>query len=88
MYSDKHGLTEVGKEQGQASASQLKDLVLATSKENDDVKNKIVFYSSPFARARQTAQECLDTFLKDYMNETKEWEVASSVNLDDGLIER
>lgn len=88
MNSDKHGLTPVGVEQGQASATQLKDLVLATSKENEDMAKQIVFYSSPFARAKETAQACLDTFLEEHMGDMNDWEVSPSVELVDGLIER
>lgn len=86
MYSDKHGLTPEGEKQGKASALQLKELVTANI--NQNMGNKIVFYSSPFARARQTAQVCLDTLLQDHMDGMTDWDVKSEVILEDGLIER
>lgn len=88
MYSDKHGLTPLGVEQGEKSAVQLKELVTSDSIPMDGMKNKIVFYSSPFARARQTAQACVDTFIKDHMEGLDDWDVTSEVQLEDGLIER
>ena len=58
--STKHGLTLLGQEQGQNAAAPLIDLI------EDDVKNgelestkKVYFYSSPFARAKETAYACL-----------------------------
>lgn len=56
-YSDKHGLTELGYEQGKQSAVQLLDQL-----EHQGAKRgaKVVFVSSPFARAKQTADACLD----------------------------
>ena len=85
MYSEKHGLTPLGREQGQKSAAQLKDLL---SDEND-MENKVVFYTSSFARAKQTAQECLETFIKSHLDEMDgDWEVDSQIHFDNGLIER
>jgi broad specificity phosphatase PhoE len=52
-HSDQHGLTELGAEQATNSAAQLVDLLRSSKRE------KVVFLSSPFARARQTAQACL-----------------------------
>ena len=58
--STKHGLTLLGIEQGKNAAAPLIDLI------EDDVKNgelgstkKVYFYSSPFARAKETAYACL-----------------------------
>jgi hypothetical protein len=51
--SPKHGLTELGWEQGRQSASQLLDLIEKEQQENGKpttVRRKVYFYSSPFAR--------------------------------------
>lgn len=89
MYSDKHGLTELGEQQGRNAADQMKTLLLL----NDDSKTKkLTFYSSPFARARQTAQACLDSILEtnDKIKDAgmSDWKVTEEVLLNDGLIER
>jgi broad specificity phosphatase PhoE len=55
--SSKHGLTELGYEQGKGSATQLLDIL---QQENAKAGDQVIFYSSPFARAKQTAQACLD----------------------------
>lgn len=56
-YTDKHGLTDVGYNQGKDSATQLLQLL---KENNAKAGEKVVFVSSPFARARQTASACLD----------------------------
>ena len=56
-YSDKHGLTAFGYEQGKESATQLLDALESEGAASGD---KVIFVSSPFARAHQTAQACLD----------------------------
>lgn len=55
-YSDKHGLTPLGYEQGVASSQQLLNLMEQESAH----KKRLVMISSPFARARQTAEACLE----------------------------
>ena len=55
-YSEKHGLTAFGYEQGKDSANELLDIL---EKEGASGQ-KVVFVSSPFARAKQTAEACLD----------------------------
>jgi broad specificity phosphatase PhoE len=92
-YTNQHGLTELGWQQGRDAARQLVDLLLlqplqpqsASSDHDDDstittpaaaaaaapstvclkAGDTVVFVSSPFARARQTAQACLDALLQD-----------------------
>ena len=56
-YSSRHGLTPLGYEQGKASAKELLDQL-----ENEGAKpgDKVLFMSSPFARALQTAEACMD----------------------------
>lgn len=60
-YSTKHGLTALGKEQGQQAATQLVNVLEQEiqQREGDDNKQQIIFISSPFARAHQTAEACL-----------------------------
>jgi broad specificity phosphatase PhoE len=55
-YSDKHGLTALGYEQGKESAQQLLGRLEADGAKEGD---KVIFVSSPFARAMQTAEACL-----------------------------
>ena len=75
-YTDKHGLTDTGYQQGKAAAQQLVDLM-------DDDPSSVVFVSSPFARARQTAQACIDGLVE------REVTVSNpDIQLHDGLMER
>lgn len=67
-YSDKHGLTSLGYEQGRASAKQLLDVLQG---EDAKVGEKVVFVSSPFARAKQTAEACLDGMRGDDENQER-----------------
>ena len=70
--SEKHSLTPLGYEQGRDSAKQLLDKI---ESEGDggtaDKKRRVFFYSSPFARARQTAKACMDALLDDVANKKK-----------------
>ena len=72
-YSERHGLTELGYDQGFQSATKLLDVLeeqmskkTAPQCQDTTTKNKkrLVFISSPFARARQTAEACLDGLLR------------------------
>lgn len=94
--SEKHGLTPLGYEQGLNSAADLMSLLEATSKStlNDDAaatKKKVYFYSSPFARARQTAEACLDGIGKEE-NQAKiqqlNLDIQKDIIIEDGLMER
>jgi broad specificity phosphatase PhoE len=58
--SEKHGLTKLGYEQGVESATNLLDLLEQQHESSEDNTKNVIFYSSPFSRARQTAQACLD----------------------------
>lgn len=62
--SDKHGLTELGVTQGKMSAENLLDMISRDPSNESvaqaDEKTRVFFYTSPFARARQTAQACLE----------------------------
>jgi len=84
-YSEKHGLTPTGYEQGKESAVQLLDFVEQTVQPGE----QIILVSSPFARARGTAQACMDG-LEELRFRTKEMnvEVSSEIVLNDGLVER
>ena len=87
-YSDKHGLTELGYEQGKESATQLLDVL-----EQEGVKpgDKVLFVSSPFARARQTAEACLDGLAEVTAQRRIQQlgiEILKDVVLEDRLMER
>ena len=60
-YTEKHGLTELGNQQATASAQQLLQLIQQQQQLEKEPRNhhKLIFVSSPFARARQTALACL-----------------------------
>jgi broad specificity phosphatase PhoE len=87
-YSYKHGLTAPGYDQGFESATQLLDLLEGSSKKGD----RVVFVSSPFARARETAQACLDGLFQDDENLARWKELGITVTPDiyyhDLLMER
>lgn len=85
-YSEKHGLTEVGYQQGKSSAEQLVSLIKQQSKPGD----KIVFVSSPFARALQTAKACVDGLEESFLHELDELdlELSTDIQMEDRLMER
>lgn len=91
--SEKHSLTRLGYEQGRESAKKLLERI---ESEGDggtaDKKRRVFFYSSPFARARQTAQSCMDALMDDRDNKEKGEElhldVQTDVILEDGVMER
>jgi broad specificity phosphatase PhoE len=86
-YSEKHGLTELGYQQGKSAAQQLISLFKKQAKPGE----KVVFVSSPFARAHQTAQACLDGLMeKYYKDELQEMglEVSHNIVMEDRLMER
>lgn len=93
--SEKHSLTPLGYEQGRDSAKQLLDKI---ESEGDggttDKKRRVFFYSSPFARARQTAKACMDALLDDEANRKKvedlnlDIQTDAGVVLEDGIMER
>ena len=78
-YSEKHGLTTIGYDQGFAAADQLIELL-----KNSD-KKKIVFVSSPFARAHQTAEACLDGLCA---KDVGSLQVDTNILIQDNLMER
>jgi broad specificity phosphatase PhoE len=88
--SEKHGLTKLGYEQGVESAANLLDL-LEQQHESSEDKRKVIFYSSPFSRARQTAQACLDG-MRDEAQSERAKQIGVDIQLDmiieDGLMER
>ena len=106
--SEKHGLTPLGWEQGANSANELLDLLSiggmlpSSSKEKNDTDDKqrqevkqmgkVYFYSSPFARARQTARACLDGLLLasngDDGASKEALEIHGEIIMEDGLMER
>lgn len=89
VTSEKHGLTALGYKQGRESAKEFLRLV---ARENDRNK-RVFFYSSPFARARQTARACVDALLNDDENSKKVEELGLNIQseeiiLEDGVMER
>lgn len=86
-YSDKHGLTPLGYQQGKESAANLIELLL---KENATSNDKIILVSSPFARARQTAQACLEGLEEAHKQQLQSMGIHldKSIVLHDGLVER
>jgi len=93
--SEKHGLTPLGYEQGQESAKNLLDLLREKQKsynksDNSSSMRRVFFYSSPFARARQTAQACLDGLLEGNRRLVEEMnlDVQPNIILEDGIMER
>jgi len=96
--SDKHGLTPLGYEQGKESAKNLLDLLTEKQKTCSNgesggssfIRRRVFFYSSPFARARQTAQACLDGLLEgnQHLVEEMNLDVQPDIILEDGIMER
>jgi len=88
-YSEKHGLTPFGYEQGRESATQLLDIL---EEEGTNSEQKLVFVSSPFARARQTAEACMDGLVGNEDNQKRikmmGLEIADEIVLENGLMER
>jgi broad specificity phosphatase PhoE len=85
-YSDKHGLTETGYQQGRDAAHALSQLLRESSKPGD----RLVFVSSPFARARQTAYACREGVLSSSALSTLGLVLVDQppVHLHDNLVER
>eukprot|EP00548_Thalassiothrix_antarctica_P006697 CAMPEP_0194136760 /NCGR_PEP_ID=MMETSP0152-20130528/6765_1 /TAXON_ID=1049557 /ORGANISM="Thalassiothrix antarctica, Strain L6-D1" /LENGTH=316 /DNA_ID=CAMNT_0038833553 /DNA_START=78 /DNA_END=1028 /DNA_ORIENTATION=+ len=77
-YTKKHGLTPLGYQQGIDSAEQLVKLLTEEEKE-------IVFVSSPFARAMETAQACLDGLRNNTSSNLK---IDSNIRIEEDLMER
>ncbi|KAL7554847.1 hypothetical protein ACHAWF_018386 [Thalassiosira exigua] len=97
--STKHGLTLLGIQQGKDSAASLIDLIAEdlTSGEDGgcglpDSTRQVYFYSSPFARAKETAEACLRGIKgnEEVAKKVKTLglEVNDEISLDDGLMER
>jgi hypothetical protein len=90
--STKHGLTLLGEQQGIDSAGPLIDLI-EEDLENGELGStkNVIFYSSPFARAKETAYACLKGIdgeqFKNKVNELG-LNVSPDVALDDRLMER
>ena len=93
-YTTRHGLTATGYQQGRQAASQLLDLLSHNScgDTTSSLSKKVIFIASPFARARQTAQACLDGLLEDPAHTTRMAKLGIEVNptiqLDHLLVER
>ncbi|KAL7540454.1 hypothetical protein ACHAXR_010117 [Thalassiosira sp. AJA248-18] len=94
--SSKHGLTLLGIEQGRDSAASLVDFIAEDMNDGDNDMPKstkqVYFYSSPFARAKETAEQCLRGIIgnEEVAERVKELglKVNDDISLDDGLMER
>mmetsp|Transcript_30906 Transcript_30906/g.72839 ORF Transcript_30906/g.72839 Transcript_30906/m.72839 type:complete len:329 (-) Transcript_30906:61-1047(-) len=88
-YSEKHGLTAFGYEQGKESANQLLDIL---EKEGANPGQKVLFVSSPFARARQTAEACMDGLVDNEGNQERikrmGIEIENEIAIENRLMER
>jgi broad specificity phosphatase PhoE len=88
-YSDKHGLTPFGYDQGKQSATQLLDALEA--EETIKSGEKVIFVSSPFARAHQTAQACLDGLAEEANRQRAEKlgvDISTDIIMENRLMER
>ena len=90
--STKHGLTLLGIEQGRNSAPSLIDFIEQDLNDDDTISTKeVYFYSSPFARAKETAEQCLAGMRANEIAKRIEelgLKVNKEVILNDGLMER
>jgi len=84
-YSSKHGLTQLGYDQGRLASHQLLDLIAQVGK-----GERIIMISSPFARARQTAQACLDGLVDECSEQVQSMgiRIQTEIQLEDRLMER
>jgi broad specificity phosphatase PhoE len=102
-YSNLHGLTDLGYSQAQEAATALWNLLQQPepTEQQKHKQHRIVFVSSPLARARQTAKACLDR-LREILDEHRdntsasgssnnahvEWHVDDAIRMSDALVER
>ena len=106
-YTTKHGLTELGTQQATASAQQLVVQMMQqnqstgstenndnpTSSRSSNRHHRLIFVSSPFARARQTALACLhgmQALIKNDENSEmqEKIEIIPSILIHNSLVER
>ena len=89
-YTTTHGLTDQGVAQAQAAAAPLWNMVQSRAQPGD----RVVFVASPFARAHQTAQACLDELValqqqqQPSDDESEKIDIHPTVVLHDALVER
>jgi broad specificity phosphatase PhoE len=94
-YTEKHGLTELGILQATASAQPLLQMIQERSTEdgNGASHHRVIFVSSPFARARQTALACRNG-IHDLIRESNDnihetgVEIVPSIWIHNSLVER
>lgn len=95
--STKHGLTELGIKQGAEAAGIFLTLLEQQVQNNGDCMLKlptkrVFFYSSPFARAKQTAEACLNALLTQEEHIIKSQQlnldIQNEIKIEDGLMER
>jgi broad specificity phosphatase PhoE len=87
-YTDTHGLTLTGYQQGQASAASLLECIQQSTLSTSN-HDRIVLISSPFARAKQTAEACLEGLqkLQDQIDSLG-LELETNIIMQDKLVER
>ena len=93
-YTEKHGLTELGFQQATAAAQSLlqqiqKDHMMTTMDPQRQQQHRLIFVSSPFARARQTALACLQGVQELIQQQQQpQLEVVPSIFIHNLLVER
>ena len=83
-YTNKHSLTALGYTQGRQAAGALLDLLEKFANKGDS----IVFCTSPFARARETAQACLDGLVQDHAERSQQFTIHKDLFYHDLWMER
>lgn len=95
--STKHGLTALGIQQGAEAAGNFLTLLEQQVQNNGDCMLKlptkrVFFYSSPFARAKQTAEACLNALLsqEEHIIKSKQLnlDIQKDITIENGLMER
>lgn len=94
--SEKHGLTPLGQEQSRESSKSLlqflqdrNDCRKSDEDTNSSSNGRLFFYSSPFARARQTAQCCIDGLIESEKTiQDLQLDLQKDIIIEDGIMER
>jgi broad specificity phosphatase PhoE len=95
--STKHGLTPLGMDQGTEAAGRFLALLEQQVQKNGDCmlklpNKRVFFYSSPFARAKQTAEACLNALLtkEEHIVQSQQLnlDIQKDIRIEDGLMER
>jgi broad specificity phosphatase PhoE len=91
-YTNRHDVTELGYQQGKDSAAQLATLLQSTLQQQQlqpsNATSTLLFVSSPFARARSTAQACIDGWKELPESQRAPFQLHPTIVLQDALVER